>query len=65
MSGVLPFNETYYSVDGDVGKVSITCCLQDTSNFYCAALTKIPPKTGQIGRGKRGERLLSTKDVFK
>uniref|UniRef100_A0A674CC34 Uncharacterized protein n=1 Tax=Salmo trutta TaxID=8032 RepID=A0A674CC34_SALTR len=33
--------------------VSITCCLQDTSNFYCAALTKIPPKPGQIGRGKR------------
>uniref|UniRef100_A0A4W5NPH5 Calcium/calmodulin dependent protein kinase II inhibitor 1 n=1 Tax=Hucho hucho TaxID=62062 RepID=A0A4W5NPH5_9TELE len=52
MSGVLPFNEKY-SVDGDVGKVSITCRLQDTNNFYCAAQTKIPPKLGQIGRGKR------------
>uniref|UniRef100_A0A8C7MIE2 Uncharacterized protein n=1 Tax=Oncorhynchus kisutch TaxID=8019 RepID=A0A8C7MIE2_ONCKI len=44
--------------------VSITCCLQDARNFYCAALTKIPPKPGQIGRGKRGERRLSTKDFL-
>lgn len=56
LSGVLLFNEKYYGVDGAVWKVSITCCLQDTRNFYCAALTKIPPKPGQIGRGNRGER---------
>ncbi|MBN3318678.1 CK2N1 inhibitor, partial [Atractosteus spatula] len=60
MSEVLPFNEekiTHYGDDGDVGQISFTCRLQDTNNFFGAGQNKRPPKLGQIGRSKRGERI--------
>ncbi|KAG7472089.1 hypothetical protein MATL_G00104790 [Megalops atlanticus] len=55
MSEVLPYEEkiTHYGDDGDVGQISLTCRLQDTSNFFGGSQNKRPPKLGQIGRSKR------------
>ncbi|KAJ8390147.1 hypothetical protein AAFF_G00110210 [Aldrovandia affinis] len=56
MSEVLPYNEekiTHYGDGGEVGQISLTCRLQDTSNFFGGSQNKRPPKLGQIGRSKR------------
>ncbi|XP_030625821.1 calcium/calmodulin-dependent protein kinase II inhibitor 1b [Chanos chanos] len=56
MSQVLPYNEeniSHYGDEGDEEQISLTCRLQNTSNFFGAAQNKRPPKLGQIGRSKR------------
>ncbi|CAM9277912.1 unnamed protein product [Lampetra planeri] len=56
MSEVLPYTEgkmSGYGADSDVGQMSFSCGLQDTSAFFAAAQAKRPPKLGQIGRAKR------------
>ena len=60
MSEVLPYNEeniTHYDDDGDVDQLSLTCRLQNTNNLFGVSQNKRPPKLGQIGRSKRGERI--------
>lgn len=60
MSEVLPYSEEKlgpYGDGGDVGQLSFTCRLQDTNNFYAGGQNKRPPKLGQIGRSKCGEKL--------
>ncbi|XP_061457232.1 calcium/calmodulin-dependent protein kinase II inhibitor 1 [Rhineura floridana] len=55
MSEVLPYSEEKigpYGDGGEVGQISFTCRLQDTSNFYAGGQNKRPPKLGQIGRSK-------------
>ncbi|XP_075426972.1 calcium/calmodulin-dependent protein kinase II inhibitor 2 isoform X1 [Ascaphus truei] len=55
MSEILPFGEDkmgHYS-DPEVGEISFSCRLQDTSSFYGGNPQKRPPKLGQIGRAKR------------
>ncbi|XP_075426973.1 calcium/calmodulin-dependent protein kinase II inhibitor 2 isoform X2 [Ascaphus truei] len=57
MSEILPFGEDkmgHYS-DPEVGEISFSCRLQDTSSFYGGNPQKRPPKLGQIGRAKRVE----------
>lgn len=59
MSEVMPYKEenmSHYEGKEEEGQISITCRLQDTNNFFGTAQNKRPPKLGQIGRSKRGER---------
>ncbi|KAH1175680.1 calcium/calmodulin-dependent protein kinase II inhibitor 1 [Mauremys mutica] len=56
MSEVLPYGEDKlgrYGEGGEVGQISFTCRLQDTSGFFAGGPSKRPPKLGQIGRSKR------------
>ncbi|XP_042199650.1 calcium/calmodulin-dependent protein kinase II inhibitor 2-like [Callorhinchus milii] len=56
MSEVLPYGDekiAHYGDADDVGKLSFTCRLQDTNNFFGSNQSKRPPKLGQIGRSKR------------
>uniref|UniRef100_A0A8C3PD42 Calcium/calmodulin dependent protein kinase II inhibitor 1 n=2 Tax=Chrysemys picta bellii TaxID=8478 RepID=A0A8C3PD42_CHRPI len=56
MSEVLPYGEDklgHFGDGGEVGQISFTCRLQDTSNFFAGGQNKRPPKLGQIGRSKR------------
>lgn len=60
MSEVLPYSEgkmSGYGGDNDVSQMSFSCGLQDTNSFFGASQAKRPPKLGQIGRAKRGERM--------
>lgn len=62
MSQVLPYEENIsrYGNDGDEEKMSLTCRLHNTNNFFSSTQNKRPPKLGQIGRSKRGERTLKS-----
>ncbi|KAM4692890.1 calcium/calmodulin-dependent protein kinase II inhibitor 2 [Discoglossus pictus] len=56
MSEILPYSEDkmgHYGSDPEVGQISFSCRLQDTSSFYGSNQQKRPPKLGQIGRAKR------------
>ncbi|KAG8581749.1 calcium/calmodulin-dependent protein kinase II inhibitor 2 isoform 2-T2 [Anomaloglossus baeobatrachus] len=56
MSEILPYSEDkmgHYGSDTEVGQISFSCRLQDTSAFYGGNQQKRPPKLGQIGRAKR------------
>ncbi|XP_053316640.1 calcium/calmodulin-dependent protein kinase II inhibitor 2 [Spea bombifrons] len=56
MSEILPYSEDkmgHYGSDTEVGQISFSCRLQDTSSFFGANQQKRPPKLGQIGRAKR------------
>ncbi|XP_040205702.1 calcium/calmodulin-dependent protein kinase II inhibitor 2 [Rana temporaria] len=56
MSEILPYSEDkmgHYGSDTEVGQISFSCRLQDTSTFYGGNQQKRPPKLGQIGRAKR------------
>ncbi|KAG9493834.1 calcium/calmodulin-dependent protein kinase II inhibitor 2 [Eleutherodactylus coqui] len=56
MSEILPYSEDkmgHYGADTEVGQISFSCRLQDTSAFYGGNQQKRPPKLGQIGRAKR------------
>lgn len=59
MSEILPYSEDkmgHYGSDTEVGQISFSCRLQDTSAFYGGNQQKRPPKLGQIGRAKRGKK---------
>uniref|UniRef100_A0A674KBZ1 Uncharacterized protein n=1 Tax=Terrapene triunguis TaxID=2587831 RepID=A0A674KBZ1_9SAUR len=54
---VLPYGEDKLGHCGEVGQISFTCRLQDTSNFFAAGgRTRGPSSWGgrQIGRSKIG-----------
>ncbi|XP_030073001.1 calcium/calmodulin-dependent protein kinase II inhibitor 2 [Microcaecilia unicolor] len=56
MSEILPYSEekmAHYGDDPEVGQISFSCRLQDTSAFFAGSQQKRPPKLGQIGRAKR------------
>lgn len=56
MSDILPYSEDkmgHYGSDTEVGQISFSCRLQDTSAFFGGNQQKRPPKLGQIGRAKR------------
>ncbi|XP_068135442.1 calcium/calmodulin-dependent protein kinase II inhibitor 2 [Hyperolius riggenbachi] len=56
MSEILPYSEDKmgtYGSDTEVGQISFSCRLQDTSAFFGGNQQKRPPKLGQIGRAKR------------
>ncbi|KAM5163744.1 calcium/calmodulin-dependent protein kinase II inhibitor 2 [Bufo gargarizans] len=56
MSEILPYSEDkmgHYGSDTEVGQISFSCRLQDTSAFFGGNQQKRPPKLGQIGRAKR------------
>ncbi|XP_075718013.1 calcium/calmodulin-dependent protein kinase II inhibitor 2 isoform X2 [Rhinoderma darwinii] len=56
MSEILPYSEDkmgHYGSDTEVGQISFSCRLQDTSAFFGGNGQKRPPKLGQIGRAKR------------
>ncbi|XP_044885004.1 calcium/calmodulin-dependent protein kinase II inhibitor 2 isoform X1 [Mauremys mutica] len=61
MSEILPYSEekvARYGTDSEVSEISFSCRLQDTNSFFGGNQAKRPPKLGQIGRAKRGERAL-------
>ncbi|XP_063772697.1 calcium/calmodulin-dependent protein kinase II inhibitor 2 [Mixophyes fleayi] len=56
MSEILPYSEDkmgHYGSESEVGQISFSCRLQDTSAFFGGNQQKRPPKLGQIGRAKR------------
>ncbi|XP_075718010.1 calcium/calmodulin-dependent protein kinase II inhibitor 2 isoform X1 [Rhinoderma darwinii] len=58
MSEILPYSEDkmgHYGSDTEVGQISFSCRLQDTSAFFGGNGQKRPPKLGQIGRAKRAD----------
>lgn len=60
MSEILPYSEDkmgHYGSDTEVGQISFSCRLQDTSAFFGGNQQKRPPKLGQIGRAKRGKQM--------